>query len=254
MRTNEPFSKHLLFAARLTLIGSVTMSLNAYGDEETVRGAIRERMPSAEIRSITRSPIGSLYEVVVNGSQVFYVDEKGETAFFGKLVDLRTRADLTQARTQDLMVVDFASLPLDKAIVTSKGNGSRKLVVFSDPDCPFCKQLEKTLEGINNITIYTFLYPLASLHPDATRKAEIIWCAPDRAKVYRDWMIEGVAPAGERDCATPVADIVKLAKSLWIQGTPGIVFANGRLVPGAMQRHQIEAMLDAASNGQATSR
>lgn len=217
----------------------------ANADSETIRKSISEKMPTAQIRSITKSAQDGLYEVVVNGTTVFYTDEKGQTGFFGKMVDLRTRTDLTEKRLQELMVVDFSSLPLDKAIVSTRGDGARKLAVFSDPDCPYCKQLEKDLESITNITVYTYLLPLISIHPDAKRKAELILCAADPAKTYREWMVNGTALEGSRDCATPLAEIAALSKKLWLQGTPGMIFASGKLVPGAIPRHQIEALLDA---------
>lgn len=232
------------FMTLLVVAISPLMSSSVAADPAVIGKSITEKMPNTEVRSVTQSSIAGLWEVVVNGSNVFYTDAKGETGFFGKLVDLRTRTDLTQARTQELLVLDFSSLPVDKAIVKTKGNGARKLAVFSDPDCPYCKQLEKELEGITDVTVYTYLLPLTSIHPDAMRKAEIIWCSPDREKAYREWMVNGTAPTGGRDCPTPIADIVALAKSRWIQGTPGMVFASGKLVPGALQRHQIEALLD----------
>lgn len=231
--------------ALLALAGAALIPLSAVADAELIHKSVTERMPNAEVRSVIPTVVQGLYEVVVNGTNVFYVDAKGETAIFGKMIDMRTRTDLTEKRAQELTVVDFAGLPLEKAIVQKKGDGSRKLAVFADPDCPYCKQLDKDLEAVTNVTVYTFLLPLTSIHPDAMRKAEVIWCASDRVKAYRDWMIEGIALAGERDCQTPIADIVALAKKHWIQGTPGMVFANGKFVPGALPRHQIEALLDA---------
>jgi thiol:disulfide interchange protein DsbC len=241
-----------LLTTLLALAGAFALSTPARADVEAVRRSISEKMPGVQIRSVTKSPYGGLYEVVVNGFNVFYTDEKGDTGFFGKMVDLRTRTDLTEKRTQELMVVDFSRLPLDKAIIKVKGDGSRKLVLFSDPDCPFCRQLEKELEGVTNVTMYTFLYPLTSIHPDAMRKAEIIWCSADRARAYYDLMLEGKEPAGGRDCDTPIKEVIALAETLWIRGTPGMIFANGRLVPGTLQRHQIEALLDTAGKFQAT--
>jgi thiol:disulfide interchange protein DsbC len=220
----------------------------AHADSETIRKSILEKMPNTQIRSITKSAQEGLYEVIVNGTTVFYTDANGQTGFFGKMVDLRTRTDLTEKRVQELMVVDFSSLPLDKAIVSVRGDGSRKLAVFSDPDCPYCKQLDKDLESITNVTVYTFLLPLISIHPDAKRKAELIWCATDPAKTYRDWMVNGTALEGSRDCATPLAEIAEFSKKIWLQGTPGMIFASGKLVPGAIPRHQIEALLDAAKS------
>jgi thiol:disulfide interchange protein DsbC len=236
--------KHIV--TLISLACALLLPSTASADSETIRKSILEKMPNTQIRSITKTAQEGLYEVIVNGTTVFYTDAKGQTGFFGKMVDLRTRTDLTEKRVQELMVVDFSSLPLDKAIVSVRGDGSRKLAVFSDPDCPYCKQLDKDLESITNVTVYTFLLPLISIHPDAKRKAELILCAADPAKTYRDWMVNGTALEGSRDCATPLAEIAEFSKKIWLQGTPGMIFASGKLVPGAIPRHQIEAMLDAS--------
>ena len=233
------------YLTALALASAFALPASTFADVDAITKSINEKMPGTQIRSVTKSAHEGLYEVVVNGTTVFYTDEKGPTGFFGKMVDLRTRTDLTEKRAQELMMVDFSSLPFDKAIVSTRGDGSRKLAVFSDPDCPYCKQLEKDLESITNITVYTFLLHLTSIHPDAQRKAELIWCSTDRVKAYRDWMLEGSALSGSRDCPTPIADIGALSKKLWIQGTPGMIFGSGKFVPGAIQRHQIEALLDA---------
>lgn len=217
----------------------------ALADTEAVKKAIAGKMPDVQIRSVSKSPYAGLYEVVANGFTVFYTDEKAEIGIFNTMIDLRTRKNLIEARAQELMKVDVSRLPLDKAIVKVRGDGSRKLYVFSDPDCPFCRQLEKELEGVSNVTMYTFLYPLTSIHPDAMRKAELVWCSEDRAQAYYDMMLGGKEPQGQPTCATPVKEIVKLAEQLYITGTPGLIFGDGKLVPGGLPRHQIEAQLDA---------
>jgi len=214
-------------------------------NSETVKKALAAKMPDVQIRSVSKSPYAGLYEVVANGFNVFYTDEKAEIGIFNAMVDLRTRKNLIEARAQELMKVDVSLLPLDKAIVKVKGDGSRKLYIFSDPDCPFCRQLEKEIDGINNVTVYTFLYPLTSIHPDAMRKAEVVWCSGDKVQAYYDMMLSGKEPQGQPTCATPVKEIIKLAEQLYINGTPGLVFGNGKLVPGGLPRHQIEALLDA---------
>jgi thiol:disulfide interchange protein DsbC len=135
-------------------------------------------------------------------------------------------------------------LPLNQAIKVVKGNGSRKLAVFSDPDCPFCKQLEQqALVGLNDVTIYTFLFPLAELHPDAANKAKAIWCAQDRTRAWQDWMLNGQLPKGATTCATPVEENAELGKKLGIRGTPLLIFANGKRVSGAIPAQEIEARL-----------
>lgn len=235
----------LLCSRVIALCCSLSCAGAALADADAIKKSLAEKLPGVQIRSVTKSPYAGLYEVVVNGFNVFYTDEKGEIGVMQGLVDLRTRKDLAKARQEELMKVDVSQLPVDKAIVKVKGDGSRKLYVFSDPDCPYCRQLEKELDGIDNVTLYTFLYPLTSLHPDAMRKAEVIWCSEDRAGAYHALMVNGKEPQGQASCETPVKDIIQLAQKLYINGTPGMVFANGKLVPGGLPRHQIEALLDA---------
>jgi thiol:disulfide interchange protein DsbC len=161
----------------------------------------------------------------------------------GRLVDIRTHENLTDKRIAELSRVEFSTLPLERAIVTVKGSGARKLAVFSDPDCPYCKQLERELDGVGDVTIYTFLFPLTSIHPDAERKARLVWCAPDRARAWSELMLLGREPENVATCSSPIAENLRLGEKLSIEGTPGIVFASGRLVPGVIGREQIERYL-----------
>src|SRR5262249_21307336 len=147
-------------------------------DTEALRRRLEAQMPDVAIGEIRATRWG-LYEVVANGINVFYTDAKGEVGFFGNVVELATHTNLSQKRAAELRQVDFAKLPLDKAIVRVKGKGTRKLALFADPDCPFCKEMEPDLAKLEDVTIYTFLLPLTSIHPDAMRKATLIWCAPD---------------------------------------------------------------------------
>lgn len=212
---------------------------------EKMRKQLTERMPGVQIGAITKAPYAGLYEVIANGFNVFYTDEQANIAIIGKLVNLKTGEDMAQARTHELMRVDFASLPLDKAIVKVQGDGSRKLAVFSDPDCPFCKELEKELAKLSNVTIYTFLYPLAELHPDAERKAKLVWCAENPAKAWDELMLNGKEPAAtEKACEPPLKAIKEIALKYWINGTPGLIFSDGQLVAGSVNSAQIEKYLE----------
>jgi thiol:disulfide interchange protein DsbC len=214
---------------------------------EQMRKQLSARMPGANIGAITKAPFGGLYEVVINGLNIFYTDENANVAILGKVIDLKTQKDLVEARTQELQHVDFARLPLDKAIVTVKGNGSRKLAVFSDPECPFCQELEHELDKVSDVTIYTFLYPLAEIHPDAERKAKLVWCSADRAKAWREIMLEAKEPAAsDKPCEAPFQAIREVAQKFWITGTPGLVFGDGKLVPGVIKAFQIERNLAAS--------
>jgi thiol:disulfide interchange protein DsbC len=232
------------------LLLTVLLSIPAVStaDEFTqLREVLTLRLPDITVGEIRKLPELELYEVQGNGINVFYVDARGEYAVFGNLVDLKTRANLTEARRKILLQVDFKELPLDLAFVRVKGDGSRKLAIFSDPDCPYCKQLEQELAGVTDVTIYTFLYPLADLHPDAPRKSRLIWCAPDRSTAWDEAMSIGrEPPAAESGCDAPIRSIAETARKLWLTGTPGLIFGNGQMVPGLIPRDQIESMLGAS--------
>jgi len=231
-------------------IAAVLLSLagpTAHGqasDHAELRSKLSKRMPGVRIGEIREIPQTGLHEVGANGLNVFYTNARGDIALMGELVDLTTGNSLTRERVAQLRTVDFAKLPLELAIKSVKGNGSRRIAVFSDPDCPHCQQLERELTAVTDVTIYTFLLPIPSIHPDATRKAERVWCSKDRARAWDELMLAGREPADAQPCATPIRDIAQLADRLHIGGTPGIVFGNGRLVPGAMPRMQIEQMLN----------
>lgn len=230
------------------LAASLVTAVNAAADEAGLRAVLEERMQGARIGKISPAPIPGLYEVVVNGINVVYVDEKGEFAVLGNVINLQTKENLTKMRAEELAVVDFSKIPLKQAIKKVKGDGSRKLVVFSDPDCPHCKQLEKELAFVNNVTIYTMLYPIAELHPDARKRSEAVWCSSDRVKAWENLMLYGKEPTpAKATCKTPLDDIQALAKNLNIDGTPGLVFQNGKLVPGSLKTEQIEALLAEAA-------
>jgi thiol:disulfide interchange protein DsbC len=228
----------------LALAACIALPAGVHADEGELRATLEKRLPGTRIGAISRLPFGDMYEVVVNGINIIYVDKSGDFAIQGNLIDLKTRQSITKKRSEELAFVDFGSIPLDKAIVKVKGDGSRKLVVFSDPDCPYCKQLEKELALLDNVTIYTMLYPLSELHPDARRKAELIWCSSDRARAWDNLMLFGREPESNGNkCDTPIDDIAQVATRLYINGTPGMVFENGRLVPGVLQATDIEDQL-----------
>jgi thiol:disulfide interchange protein DsbC len=163
------------------------------------------------------------------------------------LVDTEKKINLTQERLSKLTAIQFEQLPLKLAFKKVKGKGTRKLAVFSDPDCPFCKQIEPELAKLDNITIYMFLYPIDAIHPQAGDKAKSVWCSPDRVKAWDDLMQRGVAPKAAPNCNNPVAQLVEFGKRHRISGTPTLVFADGRRVPGAIPFEQIEQYLASAA-------
>ena len=186
---------------------------------------------------------GGLYEVLIGG-QIYYVDSDVSFVLAGRMFDPRTREDLTQKRLDTALKVDFKSLPLDRAVKTVRGDGSRVLVTFEDPNCGYCKRLWQNMADLKNVTIYTFLYPILS--PDSMEKSKAIWCSKDRAASWDEHMVQNKtsAPAAA-DCKTPLEQNVALGKELGINGTPTIVFADGSRSAGAMPVPAIEQRLAA---------
>jgi thiol:disulfide interchange protein DsbC len=216
----------------------------AHADEASLRKAVENAYPKMSVESIVKTPYAGLYEVYMNG-QIVYTDEKFSFLIAeGHLVDSKTKKDVTTDRLADLSKIDFSSLPLDQAIKVVKGNGSRKMVVFSDPDCPFCKRLEQNeLSNITDVTIYTFLMPLDQLHPDAANKAKAIWCSADRAKSWQDWVFNGQLPKKSANCDAPLDKVATLARKLGVTSTPTIFFADGKRMLGAYPAAEIERAL-----------
>ncbi len=230
----------------LGLLASM-MAFNALADEASLKKSIETTYPNLKVQKITKTTYAGLYEVFL-GEEIIYTDDKFSFLIAeGRLIDPKTRKNVTGERMEELTKVDFNSLPLNQAVKVVKGNGSRKLVVFSDPDCPYCKQLEQQgLIGLNDVTIYTFLYPLQELHPDAANKAKAIWCAPDRTRAWQDWMLNGqLAKPAAAGCNTPVEESMELGKKLGVRGTPLLIFSDGRRVSGALPAQEIERRLSA---------
>jgi thiol:disulfide interchange protein DsbC len=202
---------------------------------------LKSLYPSTTISSVRVSALPNLFEVVI-GKSVAYVDMSGKYFLFGHLYDMATQTDITAQRLDQLSQVDFSTLPLQDAIKTVRGTGARKIAIFSDPDCPFCKVLEKNLVSLNDVTIYTFLFPIAQLHPTAKNKALNIWCSKNKNATWEDTMLRNAAPAAAQ-CDHPLDRNIALAAKLGINGTPTLIAADGRLAPGAMPSEQIEAWL-----------
>jgi thiol:disulfide interchange protein DsbC len=217
----------------------------AFADEAAIRKNIAERLPDwPKLDEVTKTAIPGLYEVRI-GSEIRYTDEQGTYLIEGNLIDLRTKANLTEQRIDVLTAIDFKTLPLKDAMVWKQGNGERKLVVFADPNCGYCKKFERDLQAMNNVTVYTFLYPI--LGGDSPEKSKAIWCAKDNTKAWRDWMIKGTPVTGSPACDTSVLQRnVALGHKYRISGTPGLVFEDGHKLAGAMGSEALEKQLASA--------
>ncbi|MCE4543693.1 MULTISPECIES: DsbC family protein [Caballeronia] len=235
------------FALATAAAFAVTLGLgcSAQADQTTdkLKSTLESRMGDATVKSIQKTEIPGLYEVNL-GSQIVYSDATGNYVLIGDLVDTRSSRNLTEARLAETNKIDFAKLPLENAVKVVKGNGSRKIAVFSDPNCPYCKQLESTLKSIDNVTVYTFLYPVLS--PDSTAKSKSIWCSKDRGMTWESWMLDHKAPSMAASCDTTAIDKnLKLGRSMNVTGTPTVFLADGRRLPGAVPADRLEKELSA---------
>jgi thiol:disulfide interchange protein DsbC len=208
-------------------------------DAAALKKTLEQKFPGADVRYVAKSPYFGLYEAML-GDQMIYTDTKANQIIVGSIYDVATKQNLTEAKSRKLNRVAVDKLPMDLAFTRVKGNGARKLIIFSDADCPFCHRLENELKNVDNVTIYTFLFPIDQLHPDAARKSKQIWCAPDRVKAWDDFFATGKVPENAGDCGDPVAKTQALGESLKINATPTLVFADGTMIPGALPAGQIE--------------
>ncbi len=229
-----------MYKTLLPLVLVATFSLSTRADEASVKKTVEAKL-GGSVNSVSRTPYLGLYELYVDG-QIVYTDEKVSALLVGSLIDGKTMKNITAERMQKLSAIRFSELPLALAVKQVRGDGKRVFATFEDPNCGYCKRLARDLSKLDNVTIYTFLYPILS--PDSLEKSNQIWCAPDRAKAWNEWMVEGKAPGGRSDCdTTAVKKSVETGRKLAINGTPTIFFADGERVPGAISLAKIEEKL-----------
>ncbi|MDH4285292.1 MAG: DsbC family protein [Gallionellaceae bacterium] len=217
---------------------------SVWADEAAIKSAMEKRFPYENLISVAKTPFAGLYEVVFEG-QLIYTDEKMNYLFSGNIIDMRTMENLTAAREKKLFAVNLGDLPLARAIKHIKGNGKRKLVIFSDANCSYCKSLEKELAGLTDTTIY--LFPISILN-GSEEKARAVWCSADRLKAWEDMMLRGITPKPDKACdTTPLAEFSLVAKKRRINVTPALIFGDGTLKQGWMPLEQIEKQLGSST-------
>jgi thiol:disulfide interchange protein DsbC len=230
---NKLLSTIALFCS---LILSIEM-VNAQSEQQ-IRSELQKKIGSnTKIKSVSLSPIPGVYEVLV-GNDIFYTDVNSKYLIQGEIIEIATGKNITEQKQADLNRIKWSELNPANALKVVRGNGSRQLAVFSDPNCGYCKRLDKSLQQLDNVTIFTYLIPILS--PDSTQKSKQIWCSADSQKTYIDWMINGVIPSGKSDCTTPLDKNMTFAKTYGITGTPTIFFTDGSRFPGAVQISDIE--------------
>ncbi|SDM65420.1 thiol:disulfide interchange protein DsbC [Oryzisolibacter propanilivorax] len=233
-------ARTLLATAALLLAGG-----HALAQDAVIRKALAERIPQlSQIDEVRQTPMKGLYEVRV-GTDLFYTDAGGNYLIQGELIDTRARRNLTEDRITKLTAVDFKALPLQDAVTIVRGKGERKVAVFEDPNCGYCKRFEKDLQNVDNVTVYLFLYPILS--PDSAEKSRNIWCAKDAAGSWHDWMLRDKMPASASCDTAALQRNLAFGRKHKITGTPTLLFADGTRIPGAIGAQDVEKRLAEAA-------
>ena len=223
-----------------------TSSAWSQGHEATIRKNLSERIPQIpKIEEITPTPLAGIYELRLSTNEIYYSDAAGNYLIQGNLIDTKSKRNLTEERESKLSAIDFNALPLKDAIVIVNGSGKRKLAVFEDPNCGYCKRFERDLAKVDNVTVYLFLLPV--LGPGSVEKSRNVWCAKDPVTTWRDLMTRDINPANAQ-CNTAAIDRnLDFARKYKITGTPTLIAQDGARVPGAINTVQIEKLLADAS-------
>lgn len=230
----------------LLTIAAAALSLSATAQEADIRKALAERIPQMDkIDEVRPTPMSGLYEVRI-GTDLFYTDAKGNYVIQGELIDTKARRNLTEDRINKLTAVNFSDLPLKDAVTIVRGDGKRKVAVFEDPNCGYCKRFERDMQNVDNVTVYLFLYPILS--PDSAEKSRNIWCAKDKPAAWHDYMVKDKTPAAASCDTSALQRNLAFGKKHKITGTPTLIFTNGMRVPGAIPSQEVEKRLAEAGN------
>lgn len=230
----------------------VGFALSALADEAAVRRMMQDKLRGGgQVESVQKAPFGDLYEVVVRspeGPQLYYVDSGANVIIAGQMIEAKSGRNLTEERQRKLNTIKWNALPFDDAVTMRRGTGRRRIAVFSDPNCPYCKRFEKDLARLDDLTVHIFLYPV--IKPESVTQTKSVWCSKDRAKAWNDLMLRDILPAAKPDCVTPVEKLVALGRKLGANSTPTWFLENGERYQGALPIDEVTRLLDAASSPQ----
>lgn len=230
----------------ITGLLAALLALCAGAQEATIRKNLAERLPQLPtINEVSKTPVPGLYEIRVNDNEIYYSDAEGNYLIQGHLIDVRQKRNLTEERVDKLLAIDFKSLPFKDAFTVVRGNGQRKMAIFSDPNCGYCKRIERDLAKLDNVTIHVFLYPV--LGPGSTEKSRLVWCSKERSQAWLDLMLKDQLPSAGACDVQAIQRNLAFGQKLKVQGTPTLFFADGSRVPGAIDLAQLERQLAAAS-------
>ena len=223
----------------LVLLALTVFAVSAIA-QDAIKKELEKKFPDVKAERITKTTYGNLFEVYAGG-EIFYTDEKVTFLLLGALVDAQTRINISEARLQKLNVINFNELPFENAIKLVRGNGSRRIAIFEDPNCGYCKRFEQDINATDNITAYIFPYPI--LAQDSMDKSKAIWCSTDRLKAWQDLMLREKAPTAKGTCDTPIDKVLALGRKMNVTGTPTTFFEDGERISGALPKDKIEAKL-----------
>lgn len=234
-----------LAATAACLFGAFSCASLVFAQENTIRQRFKERvLQGGNVTSVKKTPYMGLYEVRV-GNKIVYTDSKARWLFIGRVIDIESGQDYTRDRIEAISKIRFADLPFAQAIRKTNGKGERKVAVFSDPNCGYCKRLEEILKSVDNLTVYVF--PLNILSEQSRTLSRNIWCAPDPAAAWNNWMLKGeTPPEAAKDCAYSDEAVLGLARQFEITGTPVIFFQDGSRIIGLPDAEDFSRALSAA--------
>lgn len=238
------FKMFAMLAAALTTAFMLPLPAHA---AQGVKNALLKKFPDIKVDNVRKTEYGGLFEVV-SGTDIYYTDDKASFVVIGQIIDTKTRDNVTEKRTKEITQVKWNELPLDQAIKITRGDGSRKVAVFADPYCGYCKRFEGDLAKVDNVTVYTFLLPI--IRPESMALSKKVWCSKDRGAAWMDFMLKNADPSAEGNCDTPLDKNLAFGNKYKITGTPTLIFENGERVPGALNQKQIEdGLVRAAKKG-----
>jgi len=230
---------------RTIVIGLLLAATAAFADEAQIRKVVEAKL-GVKVEGVQPGPLG-LYEVrfrsSAGGTRIVYTDANATHIFLGKIYETQNERDVTEERLRKLNAIKFDALPLDQAVKIQRGNGKRVMAMFSDPYCPACKQFEQTLQQVDDITIYVFMFPV--IRPELAEHSKSVWCSPDRAKAWLDVALRTKAPTAPASCANPIDKNMQLGRTLGVNSTPTLILANGERITGALSKSDLNDVLDA---------
>ena len=233
---------------RIFLVAVLLCALPALANEAAIRQTIEAKLGGVKVEGIQATPMPGIYEVRFRGSdgmQIVYTNADATHIIVGRLLDAKTDRDLTEERLRKFSVINMETLPYDLAVKVQRGNGKRSLVIFSDPYCPACKQFEKVLATVDDITIHYFMYPV--IRPELAEHSRAVWCASDRSKAWLDLALRGKPVAGATKCDAPIEKVIALGGKLGVRSTPTLFLATGERLRGGVCAAQLKVLLDEAS-------